>query len=94
MEDVGVLWHCLVSLLTKSFPSHVLVIIVSNRVVFLLEGIKKICPSGLLSKNCRLILGMLLTVSLPPIFDMGKGLKEHKVDFFTIGKYLDKEITL
>jgi hypothetical protein len=37
---------------------------------------------------------MLLTVSLPPIFDMGKGLKEREGDFFIVGKILDKEITL
>jgi hypothetical protein len=94
MEDVGVFRHRLASLMTHNCPSHVLVIIVSNMVVFLLEGINKICPSGFWPKNCRLILGMLLTESLPPISDMGKGLKEHEGDFFTVGKLLDNEITL
>jgi hypothetical protein len=37
---------------------------------------------------------MLLKLSLPPIFNMGKGLKEHEGDFFIVGKILDKEITL
>jgi hypothetical protein len=37
---------------------------------------------------------MLLTVSFPPISDMGKGFKEHEGDFFTVGKFLDREITL
>jgi hypothetical protein len=37
---------------------------------------------------------MLLTVSLPPISDMGKILKESEGDFFTVGKKLDREITL
>jgi hypothetical protein len=46
MEDVGVLWHHLISLLTQSCPYHVPVIIFSNRVVFILEGINKINPSG------------------------------------------------
>jgi hypothetical protein len=37
---------------------------------------------------------MFLKVSLPPISDTGKGLKEHEGDVFTIGKILDIEITL
>ena len=32
MEDVGVPHHCLVYVLTQNHPSHVLVIVVSNRV--------------------------------------------------------------
>jgi hypothetical protein len=71
MEDVGVLRHHLVSLLVWSCPSHVLVIIVSNIVVFLLEGINKSCPSGSWPKNCKLISHMFLTVCIPPISDMG-----------------------
>jgi hypothetical protein len=37
---------------------------------------------------------MLLTISLPPIYGMGKGLKEHEGDFFIVGKIVDREITL
>jgi hypothetical protein len=37
---------------------------------------------------------MLLTVSLPPISDMRKGLEEREGDFFIVGKNFDKEITL
>jgi hypothetical protein len=37
---------------------------------------------------------MFLTISFPPISDMGKRFKECEGDFFTIGKILDKEITL
>jgi hypothetical protein len=59
-----------------------------------LEGIKKICPSGPWPKNFILILDMFLTVSLPPISHMGKGLKENKGDLFTVGKIVDREITL
>jgi hypothetical protein len=69
-----------------------MVIIVSNRVILFLEG--KIHPSGSWPKNYKLILNMFLIVSLPPIYDMGKGLKECEGDFFTVGKILDKEITL
>jgi hypothetical protein len=37
---------------------------------------------------------MFLIVSIPPIYDIGKGLKECEGDFFTIRKILDREITL
>jgi hypothetical protein len=74
--------------------SRVPIIIVSNWVILFLGGINKILPSGSYPKYCRLILDMLLTVSLPPIYDMGKGFKEREGDFFTIGKILDKKITL
>jgi hypothetical protein len=94
MEDVRVLRHHLVFLLMQSCPSRVLVIIDSNMVVLLLEGINKIRPSGLWGKNCRLISDMFLTVSFPPISDMGKSFNESECDFFTIGKILDREITL
>jgi hypothetical protein len=94
IEGICELRHCLTPLLVQCGPSHVLVVIISNKVILFLEGINKSHPSGSWPKNCRLILGMLLTVSLPPISDMGKGLKEHEGDFFTVGKNLDREITL
>jgi hypothetical protein len=68
-----------------------LVIIVSNRVVLLLEGIEKSQPSGFGPKNCRLI--SEITISFPPIFDMGKGFKECEGDF-TVGNILGREITI
>jgi len=71
-----------------------LVVAVSKRVLFLLEGIKKRHPSGLWPKNCEIISGMLHTVSFPPISDMQKSFKECEGVFFTVGKILDKEITL
>jgi hypothetical protein len=37
---------------------------------------------------------MFLKVIIPPIFDTGKGFKEHVGDLFTIGKIVDREITL
>jgi hypothetical protein len=37
---------------------------------------------------------MLITIIIPPISKMGKGLKEHEGDFFTVGKSLDRELTL
>jgi hypothetical protein len=33
-----------------------------------------------------------LTESLPPIFDMGDDLKEHKCNRFSIGKVVDRKI--
>jgi hypothetical protein len=54
-------------------------------VILFLEGINKSHPSGSCKNNCRLILDILLTITFPPIYDMGKGLKEHKGDFFTVG---------
>jgi hypothetical protein len=78
----------------QSFPSHVLGIVVSNRVVLLLEGIDKSCPSGLWPKNCRLISDIFLTVSFPSISNTGKGFEEREGDFFTVGNFLDREITL
>jgi hypothetical protein len=37
---------------------------------------------------------MLLIVSFSPISDMGKGFKEWEGDFFSVGKFLDREIIL
>jgi hypothetical protein len=37
---------------------------------------------------------MFFIVSLPPIFDKGKGLKEREGDLFTVTKIVDREITL
>jgi hypothetical protein len=59
-----------------------------------LEGINKSLPSGSWLKNYRLILDMFITVSLPPISDMGKGLKEREGDLFTVGKIMDKLRTM
>jgi hypothetical protein len=94
MESICDISHYLAPLLVHCGPSRVLVIITSNKVILFLEGIKKIHPSRSWPKNYRLILDMFLTVSLPPISNMGKGLKEWKVDLFTAGKIVDREITL
>lgn len=78
----------------QSYLSCVLLIVASNKVVLLSEGIKKICPSGFSSKHFELLYDMLLTLSLPPIFDTGNNLKECKGDIFSIWKIVDGEITL
>jgi hypothetical protein len=94
MEDIGVLQTHLVSLMMQSCPSHVLVIIVPNMVEFILEGINKILPTGFCTKCGRFISIVSLSVTFPPIFDMGKGLKECKSDIFDVQIILNREITL
>jgi hypothetical protein len=37
---------------------------------------------------------MFITVSLPPISGMGKGLKEHEGDLLIVGKIMDKEVCI
>jgi hypothetical protein len=93
MECIFELRHHLTPLLVQFGPSHVLVIIISNRVILFLEGIDKIHPSGSWPKNCIIFIDMFLIVSLSPIFDMRKGLKDCEGYFFSVGKILDREIT-
>jgi hypothetical protein len=93
MEGICELRHCLGPLLTQCGPSHVLVIIVSNRIIMFLNNINKKIPSGFGLKHSKLLYGIFLTISLPLIFDMGDNLKEHKGDFFPVEKIGDKEIT-
>jgi hypothetical protein len=92
MENVGVLWHPLISLLMQSRPSHVLIIILSNKVEFLLEGIKKGHPSGSFYE-CYICV-WYLPVTFPSIFDMGNGFKERKGDLFNVNFFLNTVITL
>jgi hypothetical protein len=94
MEGIYELQYFLVPLLTECGPSHVLVIIVSNRVILLLDGIHKRVPSGIDPKYSRILCGFFLTVSLPPMFDKGECFKECKGDIFPIGKFVDREINL
>jgi len=82
----------MVPLLMESGPFCVLFIIVSNRVVLLLEGFHKICPSEDSPKNINLVYGVFLTVSVPSIFDMWHGLKECKDKIFCIVEVVDGKI--
>jgi hypothetical protein len=70
-------------------PSHVLIVIVSHRVIFLLECIHTKIPSGIGSKYSRLFCGIFILVSFPPMFDMGEILKERKGDLFFVGKIVN-----
>jgi hypothetical protein len=93
MKDVSVLQHRLVSFLMQSCPSHVLVIIVFDKVELLLEGTYKGLPSGFSPKWCRFIYGVPLPITFPPRSDMGKGFKESKGDLFALRIFLDRVIT-
>jgi hypothetical protein len=93
MEGIGELQHYLTPLLMQHGPSHVLVFIVANRVIFFLDNIYKIFPSGFDLEHSRLLCGNFITVIFPPMFDMGESLKEHEGDIFPVRKIVHKEIT-
>ena len=92
MEDIGELRNYLVPLLTQHGPSHVLVVIVTNKVILFLDYIHKKIPSGLRPIYSRLLYGTFLPVNFPPIFDMGEILKEHEGDLLSIEKIVNREI--
>jgi hypothetical protein len=93
MEGIGELCKCLAPLLPQCGPSHVLVLIVSNRVILFLYCIHKKISSGLGPIYSRILCGTLIAVSFPPMFDMGESFKECKGDLFPVRKIMNKEIT-
>ena len=93
MKGIGELGHCLALLLPQCGPSHVLVFIVSNRVILFLERIHKKIPSGLGPIFSRLLCGTLLPISFPPMFHIGESLKECEDDHLDVGKIMNREIT-
>jgi hypothetical protein len=86
MEGICDLRHCLVPLVMQCGPSCVLFIVVSKRVTLFLDDIHKRVPSGLNPKYFRLLCGVLLTLILPPMFDMGAALRSTKVIFSLLEK--------
>jgi hypothetical protein len=86
MEGIGELQNFLAPLLPQCGPSHVLVLIVANRVILFLYRIHKKIPSGIDPIYSRLLCGNLLPVSFPPMFDMGESLKECEGDLFLVEK--------
>ena len=92
MEHICELWYCLVPFLSQCGPFHILVIVASNKVVLFLNNIHERIPSGGDHKYCRFLSGPLLTVSFPPILNMGDNLKECKGDLFSIEKIMDRKI--
>jgi hypothetical protein len=93
MEGIGELRHYLAPLLPQCGPSHVLVLIVANRVILFLYRIHKKIPSGLDPIYFRLLCVTLLPVSFPPMFDMGERFKECEGDLFFVEKIVNREIT-
>jgi hypothetical protein len=59
-----------------------------------LYSIHKKIPSGLDPIYSRLLYGMFLPVSFPPMFDIGESLKECEDDLFFVEKIVNREITL
>jgi hypothetical protein len=93
MEGIGELRNCLTPLLSQCGPSHVLFLIVSNRVILFLYRIHKKIPSGLGPIYSRLLCGTLLPISLSPMFDMRESFKECEDDLFFVEKIVNREIT-
>jgi hypothetical protein len=93
MEGIGELWNCLAPLLPQCGPSHVLVLIVSNRVILFLYRIHKKIPSGIGPIYSRLLCGNFLPVSFPPMFDMRESFKECEGYLFFVKKIVKREIT-
>jgi hypothetical protein len=80
MEYICELWHYLVPFLLQRGPFCILVIVASNMVILFLNSILERTPSGYDCKQCGFLCGLFLTVSVPPILDMGENLKERKGD--------------
>ena len=93
MEGIGELWNFLAPLLLQCGPSHVLVLIVANRVILFLYCIHKKIPSGIGPIYSRILYGNLLPVSFPPMFDMRESFKECEGDLFFVEKVANREIT-
>jgi hypothetical protein len=84
MEGIGEIQNFLAPLLPQCGPSHVLVLIVSNRVILFLYRIHKKIPSGLDPIYSILLCGNFLLVSFPPMFDMRESFKECEGDLFFV----------
>jgi hypothetical protein len=93
VESICELWHCSASLLPQYGPSHVLVVIVTNKVMLFPYHTHTKIPSGLEPIYSRILCGTFLLVSFPPMFDMGEILKQCEGDIFLVGKIVNKEIT-
>jgi hypothetical protein len=93
MEVIGELQNCFAPLLPQCGPSHILVLIVSNRVILFLYHIHKKIPSGIGPVYSRHLCGIFLPVSFPPMFYMRERFKNCEGDLFFVGKIVNKEIT-
>jgi hypothetical protein len=92
MEYICELWHCLVPFLLQHGPFYILVIVASNMVILFLNNIPETTPSGYDCKQCGFLRGLLITISISPILDMGENIKDKKGDLSLSRKITDRKI--
>jgi uncharacterized protein YqhQ len=92
MEIICEHQHYFSPLFPQCGPSHVLVIIITNKVILFLDHIHKKILSELDHIYSRILCGNFLPVSFPPMFDMGESLKECEGDLFPLKEIVNKEI--
>jgi hypothetical protein len=96
IESICELQHCLAPLLPQCGPSHVLVIIFTNKVILFLDRIhtkKSQVASAPYIPDSSMEILIFLPVSFPPMFDMGEFLKECEGDLLPVGKIVNREVT-
>jgi hypothetical protein len=93
MEGIGELQNCLAPLLPQCGPSHVLVLIVGNKVILFFYHIHEKIPGGIDPIYSRLLCGTLFPVSFPLMFDMRERFEECKGDLLYVRKFVNREIT-
>jgi hypothetical protein len=93
MEGISELQNCLAPLFLSCGPSHVLILIVANRVIFFLYHNHKKISIGLGPIYSKLLCVRLLPISFKPMFDIVESFKKCEGDIFPIGKIMNKEIT-
>jgi hypothetical protein len=76
MENISEIWYCLVPFLTQGGPSGVVVLVASDMVVLLFNGISERIPCRGNHKYYIFLYDPLLRVSIPPILNMGDHLEE------------------
>jgi hypothetical protein len=94
MENIVEILYCLVPFLMQRDPCFVLVLIASNRVVLLFNGIHEGIPCVGDHKYFIFLYGPFLRVSIPLVFNTGDDLEECKSNIFPIGKIVDRKIPL
>jgi hypothetical protein len=93
MKFISELQHRLAPLLTQNSPSHVLVFIVSNRVILFLDCIHKKNTKWARPIYSKILYGSFLPASFPPMFGMGESLKECEGDHVPVRKIVNMEIS-
>lgn len=94
MENIREKWECLVPFLMQRGPSCVLVLVASNRLILLFNGMPEGIPCGGEHKYCIFLYGPFLKVSIPLVLNMGDGLEECKSNLFPVKKNCGLKNTL